>query len=269
MTLSKRILLLLTFLSVTVTTAKTVTESFETHKNDILECSIATYEGVVFLHGKAALLKRGEEQIGYVKAKANAFQQLEQQVYNQVPWPNDIKDDEKAATWLYYRQEHPLHAEAVGAEIVYQYYDRTTHLHGVILGIPETQVNIDLTIDPQKIEAALKTFRKKREALIAQERLRQEQLEKARLAQASAEAAAELEDIPIVADSPCVNEEKDSPQALSPKEENPNSQPPVDEASSPTPVDDWKENERKKGEKVLKKVKADPSVKVIEADIIF
>lgn len=264
MTLSKRILLLLTFLSVTVTTAKTVTESFETHKNDILECSIATYEGVVFLHGKAALLKRGEEQIGYVKAKANAFQQLEQQVYNQVPWPNDIKDDEKAATWLYYRQDHPLHAEAVGAEIVYQYYDRTTHLHGVILGIPETQVNIDLTIDPQKIEAALKTFRKKREDLIAQERLRQEQLEKARLTQPTATEPSTTGD-----DTPCVNEDKDATQDPPPKPENPDSQPPVDEAPPLNAIDDWKERERKKGEKVLKKVKADPSVKVIEADIIF
>lgn len=264
MTLSKRILLLLTFLSVTVTTAKTVTESFETHKNDILECSIATYEGVVFLHGKASLLKRGEEQIGYVKAKANAFQQLEQQIYNQIPWPKDIKDDEKAATWLYYRQDHPLHAQAVGAEIVYQYYDRTTHLHGVILGIPETQVNIDLTIDPQKIEAALKTFRKKREDLIAQERLRQEQLEKARLTQPTATEPSTTGD-----DTPCVNEEKDATQDPPPKPENPDSQPPVDEAPPLNAIDDWKESERKKGEEVLKKVKADPSVKVIEADIIF
>ncbi len=119
--------------------AGSVGEVFETNRADILSRSVTIIDESVFTVGKAKSSEKAGTSIGFSKASAFAYGNLDRLNYDRAEWPSDITADEKGIVWKLYRTEHPFALKVEGGSRVCE--EKTApENYLVVMSFPKAQV---------------------------------------------------------------------------------------------------------------------------------
>ena len=159
-------------------------EAFNAHRDEILSAGVSTFDGNVYLVGKANSPRNRGDAVGWTKAEENAKWNLGDRHRATAPWADDVTASERESAWLEYRAANPNRFHIVGMQRI---WTQKTLPDGyiVVMSVPAEFVNL-APPTAQELAIAVNRVREKRRQ--AEEAARRAAEEAAR--KAAAEAAA-------------------------------------------------------------------------------
>ena len=135
-------------------------EVFAEKSEDILSRPVSVVGDVAYSVGRANSPRNRGDAVGYTKAEEQAKWNLGEKFRATAPWPEDILEEEKSATWLEYRSEHPERFSVFGMQRI---YSKKSPPDGyvVVMAFPAEQVNVPAPT-AQDFKAALSKVRERR-----------------------------------------------------------------------------------------------------------
>ena len=137
--------------------AAPVQETFESNRESILAATTSSVGDWVFAVGRAKQTLRASDEVGFSKAAALAYANLDLLNFKNAQWPASADADERKAAWTIYRGRHPFTLTVEGGQRVWSSKtDSDKYL--VVLAFPRARVFMDAP-RREDLEAALAQYR--------------------------------------------------------------------------------------------------------------
>lgn len=134
-----------------------VQETFESNRESILAATTSSVGDWVFAVGRAKQTLRAGDEVGFSKAAALAYANLDLLNFKNAQWPASADADERKAVWTIYRGRHPFTLTVEGGQRVWSSKtDSDKYL--VVLAFPRARVFMDAP-RREDLEAALARYR--------------------------------------------------------------------------------------------------------------
>lgn len=165
-------------------------ETFKTHRDEILSSGVSTFDGTVYLTGKADSPRNRGDAVGWTKAEELAKWNLGDRHKASAPWPAGVTDSDKEEAWIEYRAANPDRFHVVGMQRIWT-QKIPPEGYMVVLAIPAEFVNLTPPSRQELADAVCRMREKRRLAEEARRRAEEEAVRKA--AEEAARRKAEAE----------------------------------------------------------------------------
>ena len=170
--------------------ADKVHDVFNAHRDEILSTGVSTFDGNVYLVGKANSPRNRGDAVGWTKAEENAKWNLGDRHRATAPWADDVTESERESAWIEYRAANPNRFHVVGMQRIWT-QKTPPDRYMVVMAVPAEFVNLAPPTAQELAMAVNRTREKRRQAEEAARRAAEQAAREAAAKEAARKAEAE------------------------------------------------------------------------------